>query len=139
MNNGQRKEMRIAGVCWLVPLLIVISCSTEDVTGSGDRQPDSQNLEVQPETVVDTFDGEDSQAEDMIDQDLATDERETAEDEGEDLADTADDESDDPTDYVWLYSGDSELSPVSIERILDEPIDGVYGSDHLGLNTDISP
>jgi endonuclease/exonuclease/phosphatase family metal-dependent hydrolase len=44
--------------------------------------------------------------------------------------------ADDPQeriDSIWLRPGGSSLVPVTIERILENPVDGVTGSDHLGL------
>ncbi|MBN1948023.1 MAG: endonuclease/exonuclease/phosphatase family protein [Bradymonadales bacterium] len=44
--------------------------------------------------------------------------------------------ADDPSariDYIWLNPGESGWEPGSIDRILDTPVAGVYGSDHLGL------
>jgi endonuclease/exonuclease/phosphatase family metal-dependent hydrolase len=43
----------------------------------------------------------------------------------------------DPTiriDYVWTLAGETGLAPAAIERILADVVDGVTGSDHLGLS-----
>lgn len=40
-------------------------------------------------------------------------------------------------DYVWWRPGPSSLTSQLIVRILTQPVQGIYGSDHLGLRCDM--
>jgi endonuclease/exonuclease/phosphatase family metal-dependent hydrolase len=44
-------------------------------------------------------------------------------------------------DYVFVRGGEhgTTLRVVSCERLFDQPVDGVYASDHFGVTVDLSP